>query len=563
MRFLKGLVKWIGILLIIFDIFLAVFVIILKEPSVQTWLAQRATSLLSSKLKTKVTVGGVDVDFPFSLVLQRLYVEDQQKDTLLYAGELKAGFNFIDVFEKKFLVSGITLSDAYFNMVEKDTMHGFNFQFILDALKSKDTLAKPSSSLQLGLHLLTLKHIRYRLLNIQGHNEITAILPYSRFAFDSLDLNNGHILASKAEVSGLHFAITSLRNPNPDTTKNTDESVAHINTKKFRLHVEEFTLNDADFKMDDENIPPEATGFDTRHLHFSHINLMVSRGGILHDTIYGKIKNLSAFEKSGLDIRRLSADTKITTTGWDMKNLDLQMPHSVISNSFSFHYQTFRDFTDFVNRVKLKGTLQDSKITLSDLSAFAPDLKSFTQPFFITGSIKGSVSDLKCTDMKIRFGKSSTLAMKIDFNGLPAIDQTFLDADINSLNTNASDVQNQFSGLTLPGNIYQLGDISFKGSFTGFFRDFVAYGHLDCALGQMNSDLQMKIGNNNLASYSGEVSTNKFNIGKFAKAENVLGIISCDVKVNGSGLRASNVDASIIGQVDSLFLIIIYIKIST
>jgi hypothetical protein len=554
MRFLKGLVKWIGILLIIFDIFLAAFVIILENPSVQTWLANRATSYLSNKLNTRVTVGGVDVDYPFSLVLQKVYVEDQQKDTLLYAGELKAGFNFINIFQKKFIINGVSLSDAYFNMIEKDTIHGYNFQFILDAFASKDTSSKSSSSsLELKLHELTLKNIRYRLLNVQGYNEIKVGLPYAQFVFDSLDLNTGQIFARTAELNKAQIAITNLLNPHPDTTESNDESIAHINTKKFRLNVKSLALNDADFKMDNENAKPQTSGFDTHHLHFSNINLDVNNGGVLHDTIYGNIKNLRVKEKSGLDVRQFSALTKITTTHWDLKNLNLQLPHSLLTNSFSFQYKTFSDFKDFVNRVKLNGSLQNSRIMLSDLAGFAPDLKNYSQSFIITGNIKGTISDLKCTDMDIRFGKSSSLTGKIEFNGLPQIEQTFLDADVNNLTTNAADMQSLISGLVLPGNIYQLGGVNFKGSFTGFFRDFVAYGQLNCALGQLNSDLQMKIAGNNMASYSGEVSANKFNIGKFAEVDSLLGIISCNVKLNGSGLRASNVDATIIGQVDSLF----------
>ena len=55
--------------------------------SVQTYLAQKATSILSEKLKTKVTVQNVHINLLNHVQLERLYIEGRQKDTLASIGK--------------------------------------------------------------------------------------------------------------------------------------------------------------------------------------------------------------------------------------------------------------------------------------------------------------------------------------------------------------------------------------------------------------------------------------------------------------------------------------------
>ena len=61
--------------------------------SVQTWLVKKIAAGLSKNLHTKVTVQKVDVGFFNKVLLKGVMVEDLKKDTLLYAGIVKANVN--------------------------------------------------------------------------------------------------------------------------------------------------------------------------------------------------------------------------------------------------------------------------------------------------------------------------------------------------------------------------------------------------------------------------------------------------------------------------------------
>ncbi|MBA3972437.1 MAG: hypothetical protein H0X46_09925, partial [Bacteroidetes bacterium] len=73
----------------------AVLIFSLQFKSVQTYFAKKAAKYLSEELQTKVEVGGLYIK-PFkSLVLDSLYIEDHEKDTLLFSPKFTVDLNLL------------------------------------------------------------------------------------------------------------------------------------------------------------------------------------------------------------------------------------------------------------------------------------------------------------------------------------------------------------------------------------------------------------------------------------------------------------------------------------
>src|ERR1700733_4293512 len=72
-------------LLTIFVILLILFFLI-QTPFVQNIVRGKAENYLSRKLKTKVRIGGLDIELFRSVTLRNVYIEDRQRDTLVSAG---------------------------------------------------------------------------------------------------------------------------------------------------------------------------------------------------------------------------------------------------------------------------------------------------------------------------------------------------------------------------------------------------------------------------------------------------------------------------------------------
>ena len=109
---IKKLVQIIGFFLLGVILLLAVAVIAFKNNTVQNYIADQATRQLSEKLGTRVSIGKVDYQFFNSFSFDSLYIQDQQKDTLLFVESGKADFDFWKFFSGKFIFKKINITNC-------------------------------------------------------------------------------------------------------------------------------------------------------------------------------------------------------------------------------------------------------------------------------------------------------------------------------------------------------------------------------------------------------------------------------------------------------------------
>jgi len=79
-----------GIIILLFFILFMALSILIQKPKFQTWAVQKSSALLSEKFGSKVSVGSVDIKFIKNIELNKIYLEDKNKDTLLYANKINA-----------------------------------------------------------------------------------------------------------------------------------------------------------------------------------------------------------------------------------------------------------------------------------------------------------------------------------------------------------------------------------------------------------------------------------------------------------------------------------------
>src|SRR5215213_3152225 len=141
----------IGILLLIILVF-----ILIQTPPVQNFARKKIQSWLSTKLDTRVSIGKLYIGFPNTVSLQNVYVEDRQKDTLLYGGKLA-----VDISLFKLISNELENITAKVNRQLPDTT--FNFQFIIDAFapaNAKKTTTTESAAMKMAIKSVLLNKVR-------------------------------------------------------------------------------------------------------------------------------------------------------------------------------------------------------------------------------------------------------------------------------------------------------------------------------------------------------------------------------------------------------------------
>jgi translocation and assembly module TamB len=111
---------------------------LIRLPSVQNRLVDKATAYLQERIGTPVTLGRILLTFPKSLVLEDLYLEDQQGDTLVYAHRFEVNTGLVAILQRRIAIKDIRLETARAFVSRQHDDSTFNFEYIVDAFTEEE-----------------------------------------------------------------------------------------------------------------------------------------------------------------------------------------------------------------------------------------------------------------------------------------------------------------------------------------------------------------------------------------------------------------------------------------
>jgi hypothetical protein len=532
-------------------LFIATITFFIRKPAVQTRFTSWVTTALSDKLQSRVSIGYVDIDFFNTIIIRDLLLFDRQQDTLLFTRELRVDISLLSILDRKINIEAISLREVYIGMLRKKGMSDFNYEFIAEAFSSNDTTSGGGFNFELNVNYLQLIRSRFNYYDYKNALDLHIEAPEISAQIDSMNIQKPFFALKEGLLESPVVKIKMLDITDTTTDSDvTDTAMVHLNTKSFGITTEAFKMKNARFIYDVENAERDTTLFDYRHMNFSDLNIITGAVQFVGDSITGNLLRMSCKEQSGLQLDTLKGDFRLTPYEAEINNMVLRLPNSRITDYAQFYYYNFPAFYNFNHDVKFRANIKKSVLDLRDIACFSTYLNSFNEPLFLSGNIRGNVSEFKGKNISLSFGKLSKFEGDITMIGLPDFDNTFIDFIASNVRSNYSDLNTLTSLYVLPKTIQNMGTMSFNGTFTGFVNDFVAYGALQSDLGTLISDLNMKnIYNLSKTRYIGTLSSPYFNLGKLSGADSLLGKVSFYSRLSGSGLTATSLDASVIGVV--------------
>ncbi len=123
-------------------LFLFLLILFIRSPWGQGIIVDKATSYVADKTHTKVAIERLFLTFNGNLQVEGLFLEDTQGDTLVYSNSLEANVPLWAMIKGEgFGVESLTWEGVRANIRRKDTLSGYNFQFLIDAFAVADTTA--------------------------------------------------------------------------------------------------------------------------------------------------------------------------------------------------------------------------------------------------------------------------------------------------------------------------------------------------------------------------------------------------------------------------------------
>ena len=334
----------------------------------------------------------------------------------------------------------------------------------------------------------------------------------------------------------------------PDTTP----------SKPWKILVSSIEFRDTRLHIQDENSPLVEEGIDFTNLDINHINLLIRDFYPDGDTLHLKIRHLTAVERSGFAVRAFSGEFQVGPGFLKARQLKVITDHSDLKLDFEFVYNGWDAFSDFLNKINIRADIAPSYLDLQDVGFFAPPLLTMKNRFRINGEIKGTVSNFKARNFKVAFGTTTRFWGNISANGLPNVEETFVDLKIRSLYTNTTDIESlnlpdHTANIILPELLKNGGTYHLRGNFTGFYNDFVANAKLQTDIGELSTDLSLrrKAGIPEL-SYNGEADVSNLDLDKLLNSGRKLGKITCKADINGHGFDLNTSSLTMNVHVDSV-----------
>ncbi|PWJ42339.1 translocation/assembly module TamB domain-containing protein [Sediminitomix flava] len=211
---------FLGILFLLFLISL-----ILKVPFLQTKIVHGLSGVLKDKLQTELSIGKIALDFPESLTIDQVYIEDLQQDTLVYIGHLSVGFKLLPFLHNTVHLDDVEIEDVTVKLIEYKSDSLYNYQFIIDAFTSDSTTTDPVEEDTTASNLPTIlaKHILLENISFRMGSELdSSDMQFYVGHFSSgveIDLNKGIYDISETGLKNTWGSIILANSPDQEPEK--------------------------------------------------------------------------------------------------------------------------------------------------------------------------------------------------------------------------------------------------------------------------------------------------------------------------------------------------------
>ncbi|WP_052356655.1 translocation/assembly module TamB domain-containing protein [Niabella soli] len=523
----------------------------IQLPGVQNWLIGKVTSRLSKELQTKIAIRHVDFSLFNKMHLEEVLVLDRQQDTILSAGAITVNITDWFFVRKNIELKYIGMKDAYIQLQRSDSV--WRYQFLLDYFSTPASKKpKQQNSVNIAFRKVDLQNILFRQKDGWKGQDMTISLASLRVDPRNIDFAKKLISINTLTVNQPYFALRDYNGNRPEPSDSAKTATAPASAKhpgelewnsgKWEITATHVVLNNGTFKTD--NATPVDTAdthtFDGRHIEFAKINADFKNVRWWMDTITTHL-TLSTREKSGFEVKSLSAKAKVTPKEMTFNELDLRTNDSHLTDYYSMKFASFSSMNDYITNVKMEAHFVKADINSDDIAYFAPAMRSWKKKIVLSGNVKGPVASLLAKNLEIQAGNNTSFSGDASLTGLPDINETFIDIKATSFKTTYADAlafAPALKQVDVP-NLSKLQYLSFVGNYAGFIRDFVTFGTLTTALGTLKTDVNMKIPRGGNPIYSGTVSTNDFNLAPFLN-ENNLGHVSFKATLKGAGFDPSS-----------------------
>lgn len=225
-------------------------VLLIQIPYVQNIVKDKAVTYLEEKIGTDVNIDRIEIGLPKKIILEGVYFETQQGDTLLAGEKLAIDISLFKLLSNEVEINSVDLQGIVANITrDKDSV--FNFDYIIDAFASDKPQDTTSAPMKISVNKINLDRIRVKFDDAISKNDLEANITHFDTRFKTFDLDKMEFDIPTVTLNGLKLKLK--QGAVEDIAKGTQEAAEEASSQPdLKLTLGDIELTDIDIAYDNE-----------------------------------------------------------------------------------------------------------------------------------------------------------------------------------------------------------------------------------------------------------------------------------------------------------------------
>lgn len=535
--FLRKLGKIIGLPVGIILVLFLFFNIAFRIPYFQQSAVKALSFTISSYLGTHNSIESISLSGLTKFRINKVYVEDPDKDTLLFAEKIYARLhpNLLKIFTQGLVIYELNIVGAKINGNE---LKNYEDNSLVWLIKKFDKKKKGNSSKKIKIYpeIFNLSQVSF----VQNEP--------SKGIYNKINVVRASLSLDKNYADNQQYKIKSVKIFEP-TIYLKKQKIGAFTSDSLPFVLPKLDVSWKNFVVVNGKV--SVINGDSS-LVFSKINVQMDNACYANGRAEGEIIRFSFVKDDNFELKNLKVKQfSLLENRLICKNLAVTAGDSKVSGDFNFESKAIFDFKNLKENLQFNIDLNDNRLFIRDVVNTFPLFAKFPVIQFLkdenisfSGKIKGNFDRLVGSNIKISLSEGSDFEGKVTIRNLFLPREELINLKVKNVYISERVLKKTISLIRLDSSLAKLEFLRFNGSFDGFLNNFVAFGNVNSGLGNAKLDLQLNIiGGKELANYTGNVSVNEFKLGKFLNQPQIGNVSISAAITNGRGFSASTATA--------------------
>ena len=444
----------IGIILFLFLFFNIAF----RIPYFQKSAVSTLSSSISSYLGTYNSIESISLSGLTEFRINNVYVEDPNKDTLLFAEKIYARLhpNLFKIFTQGLVIYELTISNSKINVNELENFEDNSLSWLIKKFEKKNS-GNSSGKIKIYPEIFNLNTVSF----VQNEP--------SKGIFNKINVVRAFFVLDKNYAENSQLKIKSIEIFEP-TIYLKQQKIAATVIDSLPFILPKLDLSWKNFELTDGRI---SVVKDDNTMVFSKINAQINNACYANGLAEGEIKRFSfvkddTFKLSNLKVQQFSLlEDKLI-----FKNLSIISGNSNFSGDFNLQSKAIFDVKKLKENLQFEIDLKENRLNINDVvKVFSASVKLPIIQFLkdenisFTGKINGNFDRMVGSNIKISLSDGSGFEGKVNVRNILSPKEELINLKIKSLYISEKSLKKTISLVNLDSNLTKLEFLNFNGSF--------------------------------------------------------------------------------------------------